>query len=164
MSHNSKFVAAYAMFVILPILGLAGILTYGRALTATVSIGGWWQLQANSGELPQALCAEPLPAGGIPVEVVQSGKNLDIKLATGRTVATGVIAGHMIRVSFDGARSTPGKMGCADSRALILTAQLDSQNDSGVAKGGLSVDGCVSCKPVEFRAVRKSKAIRTKEK
>jgi hypothetical protein len=164
MSHNSKFVAAYAMFVILPILGLAGILGYGRTLTATVSVGGWWQLRVNSGELPRPLCVDPLPAEGIPVQVVQSGKNLEIKLATGRTVAMGVIAGRMIKVSFLGARSTPGMAGCSDSRTLTLTAQFDSQNDPGVAKGGLSVDACAPCKPVEFHAVRKSKAVEMKEK
>ena len=158
---NRKFVVAYALFVILPAIVLVGILNSGRKLRATVSVGGWWQLQAIAG-LAELGCVDPKSVEGGLVQVVQSGKTLDFRLATGLTVGTGVIEGKMIRLSVVAPRSIK-KSECSGIHDSALILQLDPQNAPGVAKGYISIPGCGLCKPLEVQMVRQAKALEKRE-
>jgi len=94
------------------------------------------------------------------VLISQSGRSLVLTLGGGeKATAWGVIEGTIIKASFappDGADSSAAD--CSSDRALILTATLDPKSDPRTLSGTLSVDGCASCRPVEFHAVRQPRS------
>jgi hypothetical protein len=152
MSHsNRNFVIAYILLVGLPLLGLVGVLRSGRSLTAPFSVDGAWKFDVGAAHLSAAPCGDFLSAvSNSPVSISQSGASLVIGL--GGKTTTGTLAGKTIKAQFAGAEN-PNARDCKD-RTLALTATLDPLTEPRTLSGKLSVEGCDSCAPVEFHAVR----------
>ena len=152
MSHtNRNFVIAYILLVGLPLLGLAGVLKSGRSLNAPFSVDGAWKIDAGAINASAAPCGDSLSSvSNSPVSISQSGTSLVINL--GGKTTTGTLSGKTITAQFAGANS-PNTTDCSD-RSLTLTATLDPLTDPRTLSGRLSVQGCASCLPVEFRAVK----------
>jgi hypothetical protein len=155
MSHtNRNFVIAYILLVGLPLLGLAGVLKSGRSLNAPFSVDGAWKMEAGATHASPAPCADFLSSvPNSPVSISQSGTSLVIGL--GGKTTTGTLVGKTIRAQFAGANN-PNASECSD-RSLTLTATLDPLTEPRTMSGQLSVQGCTSCVPVEFRAVKQAR-------
>lgn len=152
MSHtNRNFVIAYILLVGLPLLALAGVLRSGRNLNAPFSVDGTWKVDAAAARASAEPCAAFLSsASNSPLSISQSGTSLVIGLG-GRTT-TGTLNGKTIKAQFAGAGSS-NPTECGD-RSLTLTATLDPLAKPRTLSGRLSVEGCASCAPLEFRAVK----------
>jgi hypothetical protein len=148
---NRNFVIAYVLLVGLPLLGLAGVLRSGRSLNAPFSVDGSWKIDAGAAHLSAAPCGDFLSSvSNSPVSISQSGTSLVIAL--GGKTTTGTLTGKTIKAQFAGANS-PNATDCSD-RALALTATLDPLTEPRTMSGRLSVEGCASCAPVDFRGIR----------
>jgi hypothetical protein len=144
-------VIAYVLLVGLPLLALVGILRSGRSLNAPFSVDGAWKINAGAVQTSTAPCADFLSSvSNSPVSISQSGTSLVIGL--GGKTTTGTIAGKTIKAQFAGTVN-PSAVDCKD-RSLNLTATLDPLTEPRTLSGRLSVEGCDSCAPVEFRAVK----------
>lgn len=136
----------------LPLLGLAGILRSGRALTAPSSVDGAWKIEASANQVSASPCADFLSSvAKAPVSISQSGKSLVIGLGNGKP-ANGTFDGRILKAQFAGA-GNPIAADCSD-RSLTLTATLDPKAEIRTLSGTLSIDGCAACGPLEFRATR----------
>ena len=158
ISHtNRNFVIAYIFLVILPVLGLVGILKGGRTLSAPYSVDGSWKIESS---LPSASpCGNlPLPVSNTPLSISQSGKTLVVTLGGGTKTTTGTLDGKIIKAQFPEVTGTDKPAGaCGDGR-LTLTATLDPLAEPRTMSGTLSVEGCASCAPIEFHAARQPKS------
>jgi hypothetical protein len=158
--------------VALPVLGLVGILKSGRRLTAPFSVDGAWKMESSDLSLsPSASpCGNFLSSVSIsPISISQSGKALVVTLGRGKTT-TGTLDGKIIKAQFAGTasagadKSVADKSGADDSSAecggggFTLAATLDPQAEPRTLSGTLSVEGCNSCAPMEFRAVRQPRS------
>jgi hypothetical protein len=155
MAHtNRNFVLAYIFLVGLPLLGLAGILKGGRHLTAPFSVDGAWKMVASQPLAPA--CKDFFSSvSSAPLSISQSGKSLVVTLNGGTRTTSGTLEGKIITAQF----TVPDKSGaaqCGDGN-LNLTATLDPLTDPRTISGTLSVEGCASCAPLEFRAARQPK-------
>jgi hypothetical protein len=168
MSHTSRnFVVAYVLLVALPLLGLAGVLKSGRSLVAPISVDGIWKIEAEAGRLsspspspsPSPSCDQTvssLAAGSLVIS--QSGKGLVLTFSNGsKTVASGVLDGKSLTASFVPARDASRDNRCGD-QLITLAAVIDPRIEPRSLNGVLSVNGCPSCAPLEFRAVRQPRA------
>lgn len=166
MSHTSRnFVVAYVLLVALPLLGLAGVLKSGRSLVAPISVDGVWKIEAEAGRLssqspsPSPSCDQTvssLAAGSLAIS--QSGKGLVLTFSNGsKTVASGVLEGKSLTASFVPARDASRDNRCGD-QLITLAAVIDPRIEPRSLNGVLSVNGCPSCAPLEFRAVRQPRA------
>jgi hypothetical protein len=153
MSHpNRNFVIAYIFLVGLPLLGLAGVLRSGRGLAAPFSIDGSWKVEASASTASASSCDKFLSSlVSAPISISQSGKVLVVGVNGGKAT-TGGLEGKILKAQFSGADS-PAAGDCSD-RSLTLTAALDPEADPRTLSGTISVDGCASCAPLEFRAAR----------
>jgi hypothetical protein len=148
---NRNFVIAYILLVGLPLLGLAGVLRSGRSLKAPFSVDGAWNVDAGAGHATAAPCEAFLSSVfNSQVSISQSGTSLVIGLA-GKTT-TGTLSWRTIQAQFSGA-DNPTATDCSD-RGLVLSAALDPLAEPRTLSGRLSFEGCASCAPVEFHAVR----------
>jgi hypothetical protein len=77
-------------------------------------------------------------------------------LSGGAKTTTGTIDGKLMQAHFSGADKS-GAAACGDG-ALTLTATLDPVAEPRTLSGTLSVEGCASCAPIEFHAVRQPKS------
>lgn len=142
---------AYILLVGLPLLALVGVLRSGRSLNAPFSVDGAWKIDAGAVPPLAAPCGDFLSSvSNSPVSISQSGTSLVIGL--GGKTTTGTLAGKTIKAQFAGA-SNPKANDCSE-RSLALTATLDPLTEPRTLSGRLSVEGCDSCAPVEFRAVK----------
>jgi hypothetical protein len=159
ISHsNRNFVLAYVFLVALPILGLLGILRSGRHLTAPFSVDGTWKIEAAANRVPAPTCSNFLSAvSNAPLSISQSGEQLVVGLNGGSKTAAGVLEGKTIRASFSAAENS-GQADCA-GQPWTLTATLNPQTEPKTLRGKLSVAGCASCVPLEFRAVRQPRTV-----
>lgn len=157
MAHsNRNFVFAYAFLVILPIVGLAGILRNGRKLTAPPSIDGVWSFQFASAEL------DPLPCGkmfaAIPdkaIVISQSGTTFALSSAGGPKLAgSGTLDGTILRASLISPQESSPEMNCPAGSQLSLAANLNQNAGSKALVGSLSAANCPTCPAVAFRAER----------
>ena len=147
---------AYVFLVILPVLGLVGILKSGRSLNAPFSVDGTWKIDTGASHGSVSPCADLLSTvSSAPVSISQSGKTLVVGLNGGAKTTTGLLEGKTINASFAGTDTKASD--CAD-RSLTFTATLDPQAEPRTIIGTLSVDGCTSCAPLEFRAVRQPRS------
>jgi hypothetical protein len=146
-------VLAYIFLVGLPLLGLAGILKSGRGLKAPFSVDGAWKIEASA---PSASpCGNLLSSiSNAPLSISQSGKSLVVTVSGGTKTATGTLDGKIINAQFAGADQSSA---CGDG-SLALSATLDPLAEPRTLSGTLSVEGCASCAPLAFRAVRQPKA------
>lgn len=158
-STNKNFVFAYAFLVILPLVGLAGILKSGRSLTAPVSIDGVWSLQVDSAQLDALPCGRILAA--IPdktIAISQSGRSFVLTFPGGpRVNASGTLDGTTLRASFTPPESPSGN--CTGPRELSLLATVDRRADSSFLVGTVSVPNCPTCASIGFHAERQAAAM-----
>lgn len=154
---NKKLMIAYVCFVVLPLLGLAGILNYGRRLTAPISVDGVWHFETGPNGLAGLPCVgEDAMIRDVPVTISQSGKALSFIVGgEPKLAATGSIEGNTITAST--ARS-PQRAGCGNDRLVTLSATVARGTDSESLVGVLNLKDCPSCAPVEFHAVRQLRA------
>ena len=157
MSHtNRNFIIAYALLVVLPIVGLVGVLKKGRTLTAPISVDGTWQLHADPVRLSSLPCGKTLAQNPeTAIAISQSGRNFTLTFASGpKSAASGVLDGTTLKASLVPAISWSAEAGCGAGRKLDMVATVDPNMDPRSLSGMLSVDDCPSCGSVEFRAVR----------
>jgi hypothetical protein len=159
MPHTSRnFVVAYILLVGLPLLGLAGVLRSGRSLIAPISVDGVWKIETDAGRLAVASCDKPASAFSSMV-ISQSGKGFVLTVNNGsKTVSSGVLEGKSLRASVVPVRDLSSKSGCGDDQPFALTATVDPNTEPRSMTGLLSVNGCPSCVPVKFHAVRQPRA------
>jgi hypothetical protein len=146
----------------LPLLGLVGILRSGRGLTAPLSVDGAWKIESGASRLPASPCGNFFSSvSNAPLSISQSGKSLVVTLSGGTKTTTGTLDGKTVRAQFAGTvRSGADKSGaaaCGDG-SLILAATLDPLAEPRTLSGTLSIEGCGSCRPLEFHAVRQPKS------
>ena len=140
----------------LPLLGLVGILRSGRGLTAPFSVDGAWKIESGASGPSASSCGNFFSSvSNAPLSISQSGKSLVVALSGAKTT-TGTLDGKTIKAQFTAADKS-GPAECGDG-GLILTATLDPMAEPRTLRGTLSVEGCSSCAPLEFRAVRQPKS------
>jgi hypothetical protein len=155
MARNRNFALSYLLLVVLPLLGMAGVLRLGRTLTAPMSVGGLWQIQADFGNVVSLPCAQSLTGAGAAFTISQSGRSVTINSANLLISSrSGVVEGSSIKANIILAPSGSQETGCDKSHTLTLTARVDSLVNARHLAGMLSVDDCSQCVPVEFRATR----------
>jgi hypothetical protein len=159
ISHtNRNFVIAYVFLVALPVLGLVGILKSGRSLTAPFSVDGAWKIESN--HLSASPCGNLLsPVFNAPISISQSGKSLVVSISGGAKTTAGTLEGKIIKAQFAAAEVGTDKPGAdCGGGGLTLTATLDPMAEPRTLSGTLAVEGCASCTPMEFRAVRQPRS------
>jgi hypothetical protein len=142
------------------------ILKSGRTLTAPFSVDGSWRIETGKIETgpsrPSASSLSASPCGDFlssvssaPFSISQSGKTLVVILSGAKT-ATGTLDGTAIKAQFSGTDTDKNKSeaGQCGGDGLTLTATLDPHVEPRTLSGMISVDGCASCAPMQFRAVR----------
>lgn len=154
-TRNLKFLIAYAFLVALPVLGLVGVLKAGRVLTAPLSVDGIWKIDANATRLGAMLpCIDKDFLQDASLSIMQSGRNLVLSVNSGSKVAaSGFIEGHTIHVSAMPAWKYSGGPGCAD-HLFSVKGTVEAESDPRSLFGTMIIDGCSSCAPVEFHAIR----------
>lgn len=156
---NRIFVIAYIVLVGLPILGLVGVLKKGRSLTAPISVDGTWTLKADAAALAALPCAKALAGTqDATMSISQSGGNFTLNLNNGpKAAASGTLDGTTFKASVPPA-AWPGESGCASGQDFSIVAKVDPKANPRSLTGTLSLNGCASCAPVEFQAVRQTPA------
>src|ERR1700682_1969337 len=121
---NRNFVFAYAFLVILPLVGLAGILKSGRNLTAPVSIDGVWTVYVDPAQLDSLPCGKVLAS--IPDKAIlisQSGRSFVLSFPSGpKVVASGTLDGTTLRATLTPLESS--ETSCTDARQLAMLATV----------------------------------------
>lgn len=172
MHTNRNFVIAYVLLVGLPLLGLVGILKSGRGLTAPFSVDGAWKIESAAGRLPASPCGNFLSSvSAAPLSISQSGKSLVVTFSGGTKTTTGTLDGKTLQAQFAGTdrsredRSSADRSGADQSGAAVcgdgslsLTATFDPLAEPRTLSGTLTVEGCGSCAPLEFHAVRQPRS------
>jgi len=161
MAHTSRnFIFAYALLVILPLVGLAGVLRTGRSLVPPPSIDGVWTLQLDSAPLSALACGNILAA--IPdkaIVISQSGRTLILNAAAGSKLSgAGTLEGNALRGVIASPPDSPVQANCPASRSLSLNATVEQAGDFRSLTGTLSVMDCAACPAVGFRAERQKPA------
>ena len=154
---NRNFVLAYAFLVILPLLGLAGILKSGRALAAPPSIDGLWSLQIDPAQVDSLPCDKVLAAiSDKTISISQSGSVLALNFpSTSKITSLGTLDGTTVRASLNPPRESSPESGCS-GRKLSLLATIDRSAGSRSLVGTFSALDCPTCASVRFRAERQS--------
>ena len=153
---NRNFVFAYAFLVILPLVGVAGILKSGRKLVAPVSIDGLWNLQVDSAQLDSLPCGKIL-ASDKTIAISQSGGSLVLSFPSDtKGTASGTLDGTTLRASLMQSGS-PSDASCG-GRQLSILASVNGTPESRSLMGTLSVANCPACASVAFRADRQAPA------
>ena len=156
LGTTNKFVVAYTFLVVLPVLGLAGLLSYGRGLTAPLSVSGVWHFQTGSNRMADLRCvnADVLNRDGS-VVILQSGKVLTLHIGGGsKPGAIGSIEKDTMTASFMAPAGPEKSDGCGKDSVLTLNATVSTDTDPRILVGVLTLPDCASCTPVEFKAVR----------
>lgn len=152
MSHTSRnFVFAYAFLVVLPLMGLAGVLKSGRHLSAPPAIGGLWSFEIDPGE--GVGCDTFL--GSLPEKVLsisQSGKNFVLSIPSEPAImGAGMLEGNTVGASLISPKAS-FQSSCRDAREFRLVAKVERQANSSIITGSLSDARCSSCATVPFKA------------
>jgi hypothetical protein len=161
----------YVFLVVLPVLGLLGILRSGRHLTAPFSVDGTWKIEAAANRPSGTACSNFLSAvANAPLAISQSGKEVIVTVgpnggsktpvgapqAAGVIEGAGVLEGKTITASFPAAENST-QADCS-AQPWTLTATLDPQVEPRTLSGTLSAANCATCAPFEFHAVRQPRA------
>lgn len=157
-SANKNFAAAYLILVIIPVLGLAGVLRSGRKLVAPTAIAGRWKMQVNALALAALPCAGSVATlRDVGFTTSQSGRYFTLSFANSVLPSTsGFIEGTTIKVSMSLPAKAVKEAGCSGGHVFSLIATLDSKADPSFMTGFLAVNDCATCAPAEFRAVREN--------
>jgi len=153
---NKNFAAAYLILVIIPILGLAGVLRSGNKLIAPSAIGGHWKMQANAPSMAPLPCAGSMATmRDVDFTISQSGRYFALRFANSVIPsASGLIEGTTIKVSIPLPPKGLKELGCSGGHAFSLVATLDFKATPNSMAGLLSVNDCAACPSAEFRAIR----------
>ena len=160
---NRKFVLAYTLLVGLPLLGLAGVLRFGRGLTAPISVDGVWQFGTDQAHLPHGKCGKGLASlEGSLVTFSQSGRELTVTVnnewsATG----SGVIEGTTLNATVPLLQASTNEPGCGSDNVLTLRATIDPKLEPRSMQGMVSFHECASCSSVSYQAVRQTRSSRS---
>jgi hypothetical protein len=148
---NRNFVFAYAFLVILPLVGLAGILKSGRHLSAPPTIDGVWSLQSAAAQDGASSCVlSALPDKTLTIS--QSGQEVILSVpGQPNVIGSGTLYGTTLRGSM---AFSKGANQAECSGPLSLLASVDRRADSRVLNGTLSVADCSTCAPLSFHAER----------
>jgi len=140
------------------LLGLAGVLKTGRGLTAPISIDGTWKVEADMSRASAQPCGKQLAfLAESSLVISQSGKNFVLMSGNMSNIAgNGVIDEKNLSASVVPADSSVS--GCASGQYLTLTATVDPRTEPRTLTGHVSISNCSACTPLEFRAVRLSRA------
>ena len=156
---NRKFIFAYAFLVVLPLLGLAGILKTGRGLQAPASIDGLWSLQLDSGQLDSLPCGKVLAA--IPdhaISISQSGNSFILSFPSApKITASGALEGTTLRASLNDVEASK-ESDCPAGQPFTMLATVDRRADSRILAGTFSPTNCPTCPSVGFKAERQAAA------
>jgi hypothetical protein len=156
---NRNFVLAYAFLVILPLVGLAGILKAGRNVTAPVFIEGLWTMRVDSAQIDSLPCGKALAA--LPdktLAITQSGRSFVLTFPSGpKLTASGTLDGANLRADLMGTAESSDSS-CVTGREMLLLASVDRRVGSNLLTGTLSVPNCQSCASVGFQAERQAPA------
>jgi hypothetical protein len=155
---STTFILAYAFLVVLPVVGLIGVLKSGRKLAAPISVDGLWQLQADPALLAALPCGKTLAENPNTALVIsQSGKNFTVSLSNDpKFNSAGVLQGNTLKASLVPSIAWSAEAGCGAGRELSLVATVDPKADPRSLAGLLSVNHCPACASVEFHAVRQA--------
>jgi hypothetical protein len=156
MSRTSRnFVVAYILLVGLPLLGLAGVLRSGRSLTAPISVDGVWKFDADANSVSPQGCAKVASSLASTSAVIsQSGKSLVLMFnGPSKIVASGSIEGKSLTAAINPEPDSLGAV-CSGDQTVSFTATVDPKSEPRALTGVLSVNGCPSCAPIPFHAVR----------
>lgn len=158
-STNRNFVFAYVFLVILPLVGLAGILKSGRSVTAPVSIDGVWNWQVDSAQLDSLPCGKTLAqAFDKTIAISQSGKSFVLTFpSASKVTGSGILDATTLRAALIQPPGSSSTSSCIGGQ-LSLLATVDRQADSRSLAGTFSVANCPTCASVGFRAERQSPA------
>lgn len=154
LSSLRRFAIGYILLVGLPLLGLIGNLRLGHKLIAPISVDGIWDItsiQDANGE-----CAQSVAARDLAFTIIQSGKHLLIS-SSGDPMNSvdGQIQGERVTaVSLRLSPENDSGHSCGNIR-LSLSASINSPRPVTMA-GALSMDGCSSCPPLRFTALKRS--------
>jgi len=159
-TKSTRFIAGYLLFVGMPVAGLVACIKYGNALKAPVSMDGLWHVRSGSMRLADLPCmAEAVAAREPAVSVSQSGKFLSLSATSGPKIAlTGTIEERTITLSAASPAIGFQGTGCEPYRHFNITATLGPGSQPKSLAGILSADGCASCAPVPFEAVRQAQS------
>jgi hypothetical protein len=155
---NRNFVLAYAFLVVLPLIGLAGILKSGRGLAAPPAIDGLWSLQLETQQNPSSCDSVLAAIPGKTLSISQSGQSFILSVPSNpKITASGAVAGTAVRASLVFAESST-ENGCANPHRFTLVASVDRPAGSTLLAGTLAPADCPSCASVAFRAERQASA------
>jgi hypothetical protein len=156
MSHtNRNFVLAYAFLVILPLVGLAGILKSGHKLVAPVAIDGTWSVQIDSAQLDSLPCGKIFGPGDKTFAISQSGRSLVLSFPNDtKSTASGTLDGTTLRASLISQPGLPSDSNCGP---LSILASVNGTPDSRSLLGAVSAANCPTCASVGFRADRQAR-------
>jgi hypothetical protein len=160
MSHtNRNFVFAYIFLVVLPLVGLAGILKAGRGMAAPVSIDGLWTMRADSAQVVSQPCDKVLAdVSNKTIAIAQSGRSFVLSFPSEpKLTASGTLDGTNVRALLNWPAESYDSS-CVGGRELSLLASVDRRVDSNLLTGTLSMPNCPSCAPVGFHAERQAPA------
>lgn len=121
-----------------------------------MSVDGSWLLQGNLTELAALPCGTTgaSPEDAAVLNISQSGKGFELSLPNGfRTETSGMIDGTTLKATLTPAVQ-PRSAGCGKDRAVTLIASLNPDAKPKTLAGTIAVDGCPTCAPVNFMAVR----------
>lgn len=148
MSRTGRnFVVAYIVLVGLPLLALAAVLRSGRTLAAPISVDGSWKVESSVPTASQSCSLFSL--ANSPLQISQSGKNLVVSYGNAKTTAPGRIDGRNVSAVL-----IPDARSCSGDQSLTLTATVNPESNPRSLTGSIVVNGCSTCAPAEFRAVR----------
>jgi hypothetical protein len=154
---NRNFVLAYIFLVILPLVGLAGILKAGRGMSAPVSIDGVWNVQLDSALADSQPCGKAL-AGILDktIAIAQSGRTFVVTLPSdARLTGSGTLDGTALHASLPGPQQSDSSS-CLEQRDLSLVASVEKKAEASFLAGTLSVPNCATCASVAFHAERQA--------
>jgi hypothetical protein len=153
---KKNFAIAYLILVIIPVLGLAGVLRSGRKLVAPAAIAGRWKMQVNAPVLAALPCAGSVATlRDVGFTISQSGRYFTLSFANSVMPSTsGFVEGATIQVSILPPAEGVKEVGCSGGHVFSMIATLDSKANPNSMAGLLSVKDCAACSPAEFRAVR----------
>jgi hypothetical protein len=151
-STGRNFGFAYALLVILPLIGLAGVLRNGRGLSAPAAIDGIWSFHFDPARNGSS-CASFLAA--LPEKtfsISQSGTTFVLSASGDPKISgSGTLAGTKFKAAF--ASTEPADGGCRGHQS-ILVAELGREQGLDKLAGTLSTADCPSCAAVAFHAER----------
>jgi len=156
---NARLIAAYVSLVGLPALALIGVLRTGGRLTAPPFIGGAWTVESDMKALAAIPCAGAVIHGQAPVLAIsQSGGYLYAGLGDpADTSLAGSVEGREIAIRISNTTAVAAGL-CRADNPVMLTAKLERDKDTATLIGEITAAGCADCRPVTFRASRKTAA------